>query len=80
MIMLWNQKEVFVGCSLQKFNEICQILLANKIQYKYRLVNNKRRRSRTGTFGENMNYAVTYYIYVHKKNYEHICEILKSYL
>ncbi|MFL0268072.1 hypothetical protein [Candidatus Clostridium radicumherbarum] len=84
MIMLWNQKEVFVGYSLQKFNEIRQILSANKIKYKYRLVNNSNdylfssRGARTGTFGENMNYSITYYVYVHKKDYENACAILKN--
>lgn len=38
MIMIWNQKEVFVGFSFQKFNEVRQILSTNKIESKHRLV------------------------------------------
>lgn len=82
--MIWNQKEVFVGYSLQKFNEVRQILSANRIKYKHRLVNNNKtylfssRRARTGTFGENMDYSITYYIYVHKSDYETACAVLKN--
>lgn len=84
MIMIWSQREVFVGYSLEKFNEVRQILSANKIEYNHRLVNNHKtyafssRRARTGTFGENMNYSITYYVYVHKKDYENACAILKN--
>ena len=80
MIMIWNQKEVFVGYSLQKFNEVRQILVANKIKYKHRLVNNNNTsgRARTGTFGENMEYSITYYIYVHKNDYENACAVMRN--
>lgn len=76
MITIWNQKEVFVGYSLQKFNEVRSLLDVNKIKYKYRVVNHNSaylfssRRARTGTFGENMEYSNMYYVYVHKKDYD----------
>lgn len=79
MIMIWNQKEVFVGCSIQKFNEVREKLTVKKIKYKYRIVNNKNSRGRTGTFGENMEYSITYYIYVHKSDYENVCAVLRNY-
>jgi len=78
MIMIWNQKEVFLGYSLQKFNEVRETLSANKIEYKYRIVNQNSRRKRTGIFGENQHYSSTYYIYVHKKDYEYACKVLQS--
>ena len=70
--MIWNQKEVFMGYSLQKFNEVRNILIENKIKYKYKVVNNmsNSRQSITGSFGESMNYTNIYYIYVHKKDYD----------
>jgi hypothetical protein len=73
-------KEVFVGYSLQKFNEVRQILAANKIEYKHRLVNNDNgsRRARTSIFGENMEYSITYYIYLHKKDYDNACAVLRN--
>lgn len=82
MIMFWNRKEVFVGYSLNKFNEVRDILDLNKIKYKYRVVNRNSayifgtRRERTGTFGENMDYLNTYYVYVNKRDYDNACKLL----
>lgn len=85
MIMFWNQKEVLVSSSLQRFNEVRDILSANGINYKYRVVDNTSpsffgasRRARTGTFGENMNYSKTYYIYVHKNDYDNAYGLLRK--
>jgi len=84
MIMIWNQKEVFLGYSLEKFNEVREILSANKIEYKYRIVNRNSaylfasRRARTGTFGENPSYSSAYYIYLHKKDYEYACKVVRE--
>ena len=36
MIRLWNRKEVFVGFSIDKFNEVLDILNRNNIQYNFR--------------------------------------------
>ena len=36
------------------------------------------RRARTGTFGENIDYSKTYYIYVHKKDYDHATNLLRK--
>jgi len=79
--MLWNQKEVFVGYSLQKFNEVCNVLSDNKIKYKYKIVNHNSEgissgRVRSGTLGANMDYSITYYVYVHKKDFETACSVL----
>jgi len=84
--MIWNQKEVFVGYSLKKLNEVREILAVNKIKYKYRVVNNNNnnvylfgsRRGRTGTFGENMEYSNMYYVYVHKLDYDNACAVLRN--
>ncbi|GAA0180914.1 hypothetical protein SH2C18_35260 [Clostridium sediminicola] len=83
MIMIWNRKEVFMGYSLKKFNEVREILAANKIKYNCKVVNNNRGtkgsiRSIIGNFGENMDYAYTYYIYVHKEDYDNACVVLQN--
>lgn len=83
--MIWNRKEVFVGYSLQKFNEACDILAGNKIKYKYRVVNHNSgyisgsSRSRTGSLGENMGYSNMYYLYVNKRDYAEACSFLQGY-
>lgn len=82
MITIWNQKEVFFGYSLQRLSEVRGILTASKIKYKYRVVSHKSaylfssRRARTGTFGENPDYSNTYYVYVHKRDYDNACAAL----
>ena len=77
MIMIWNRREVFVGNSLKRFNEVRDIFSVNGINYKYRVIDNTSpslfgasRRARTGTFGENIENSKMYYIYVHKDDYD----------
>jgi hypothetical protein len=76
-MMIWNRKEVFVGNSLQGFTEVRQKLSLSNIKYDYKIVDNTSpsffgpsTRARTGTYGVNMDYTKTYYIYVHKNNYD----------
>ena len=85
MILMWNRKEVFVGHSLQRFNEARYTLSSNGIKYKYKVVDNtspsyfgSSNRARTGTFGINMDYSKTYYIYVHKNDYDNACVLLRN--
>ena len=76
MITVFNRKEVFVGTSLDRFNEVCSRLSQNSIKYTYRVVDRNSsnfaggQRGRTGTFGQNLSTSKTYYIYVHKKDYD----------
>ncbi len=77
MIMIWNRKEVFVGNSSQRFDEVRYKLSTNRINYDYKIVDStspsyfgSSNRARTGTYGVNMNYTKTYYIYVHKNDYD----------
>lgn len=84
MIMIWNQKEIFVGDSIKRFNEICYVLSASRIEYKHRIVDKNSpylfgsRRARIGTFGENMSYSKTYYIYVHKNDYANAFALIRK--
>ncbi|MBN7774330.1 hypothetical protein [Clostridium aminobutyricum] len=79
MIMIWNRKEVLVGWSMEQFYEVRQILANNKIKYTYKVVNNGgATRGRMGRFGENMQYSVTNYVYVHKKDYDYACGLLRN--
>lgn len=85
MIMIWNRKEVFIGCSLQRFNEVRYTLSSSGIKYKYKVVDStspsyfgSSNRARTGTFGVNMDYTKTYYIYVHKNDYDNAQALLTN--
>jgi hypothetical protein len=71
MIMMWNRKEVFTGSSLELFNEVRRKLNHGNIKHKFRTVDNSRNnRAGSGSFGENLDAQVTYYIYVHRDDYE----------
>lgn len=77
MIMIWSRKEVFVGNSSQRFDEVRNKLSSNRIKYDYKIVDStspsylgSSNRARTGTYGVNMDYTKTYYIYVHKTDYD----------
>ena len=85
MIMIWDQKEVFMGTDLQGFNEACNILSANGIKYEYKVVDRNSpslfgtsRRATTGTFGEDVDSSKTYYIYVHKKDYDNAYGLIRK--
>ena len=73
MIPFWNRFEVYVGFDRNRFNAILDRLAAENIKYKFRTVwatgQNPRSSSRPGgSIGINQDYAIMYYIYVHKKD------------
>jgi len=82
MIAFWNRQEIYVGVDMNRFNQVLDILAAEKIKYKYRTVNQTARpvqfpqqgsvpTSRSlGTTGIKLDSAIMYYIYVHKKDAE----------
>lgn len=85
MIMIWNRKEVFVGSSSHKFDEVRYNLSSNRIKYDYKIVDStspsyfgSSNRARTGTHGVNMDYTKIYYIYVHKNDYNKAQASLKN--
>lgn len=84
MIMFWNRKEIYVGNSAEKCGQIRSALSANNIKYSYRVVNRNgssaigASRVRTGTIGENIKLAYTYYVYIYKSDYDKVCMILSS--
>ncbi|MDF2805038.1 MAG: hypothetical protein K0S61_4943, partial [Anaerocolumna sp.] len=60
------------GFSLEEFKNVRDTLAMNKIKYKYRVVNlneNRNRRS-LGSFGNNRNLEIQYYVFVQRKDYE----------
>lgn len=85
MIAFWNRREVYVGNSLQRFDEVRFKLSANGIKYAYKIVDHTSpsyfgtsNRARTGTFGINMALSKTYYIYVHKNDYDKAQALLRN--
>mgnify|MGYP001247372425 CR=1 FL=1 len=79
MLRFWNRKEVYVGSSLEKFNEVIDLLRRNRIQYKYKIINrNYFKEQGSSTNWEDMKYSGVYYIYVHKKDYDNACTLLQN--
>ncbi len=79
----WERREVYMGLSMEKCGKVRDKLTAAGIPYRYRTVNNSQaslisRRARTGTFGEKSEFAITYYVYVHKKDYERAGQVLRN--
>ena len=77
MITIFNRKEIYSTNSMSEQVNIRDILSQNNIYYYVKTVNRMApslftsgRRSRTGTFGQNMDFSYGYTIYVHKKDYD----------
>jgi len=77
MITIFNRKELFITYSMSEQAKIRDKLSQSNIKYYIKTVNrmspspfSSGMRSRTGTFGQNMDLNYEYIIYVHKKDYE----------
>ena len=76
MLTIFNRRELLITFSTEEQARVRDILAQNGIDYRIKTVNPSARsavgasgRSRTGSFGINMNCAYQYSIYVHKKDY-----------
>ena len=70
MISLWHRKEILVTNSPQKLSEVTGKLTARQIPYDTRSVNNGMGRSSISNKLVNPDFANTYYVYVHKNDYD----------
>ena len=76
MLTIFNRRELLTTVSMEEQDRVRDILAQNHIDYRVKTVNPSARntfvgsgRSRTGSFGVDMNCAYQYYIYVHKNDY-----------
>ena len=76
MITIFNQRELTITFSAEQQAKIRDLLCANKIKYKLKIVNRNSptvfgdTRASLGRFGEDMAFANEYIIYVYKKDYD----------
>lgn len=76
MITVFNRREVAITHSMNEQARIRELLSANGIDYKYRVIDitdhdiTMSKRAKTGSLGYNLNYTKEYAIYVHKKDYQ----------
>lgn len=78
MILPWNRKEVYMGFDIQKLNTTLQALRNARIRFTYRTTSasGTTRNNLIGTFGENLNYSVMYYVYVHRDDFDQACYVI----
>jgi hypothetical protein len=73
----WNRIEIYGGFSLLEFSDLRDALNAAGIRYDYKLVDRNNsaafhsNRARFGTLGQDPKFTIQYYLYVHRKDYEH---------
>ena len=82
LIFFWNWSEVYVGVSIQKFNEIRNLLRSQDIRYQTKTRDSSARkqglgRRRRGSVGENRKFSKTYAIYVHRRDVERVMQQLR---
>ncbi|MDF2543698.1 MAG: hypothetical protein K0S47_3416 [Herbinix sp.] len=76
---IFNRKEIFVTMDLQKFGQISSILDKENINYTYKTFNTSGARPGTiQSIGLNSKCMIQYYIYVHKKDYDKACWVLRD--
>ena len=75
MITIFNRRELLITFSMKQQADIREVLDANKINYSIKVVNRNSpsvfsdTRARTGTFGQNIDVAYEYIIYVNKDDF-----------
>ncbi|MDN5314658.1 MAG: hypothetical protein PWP10_3408 [Clostridiales bacterium] len=74
MITIFNRRELIFTSSMEEQARVCHILAAKGIDYNIKSINRyspsafSGTQASTGTFGENMEYAYEYKVYVHKND------------
>jgi len=77
-MMFWNKVEIYCGLSMKEFSELRNSLAVAGIKYDYRIVPLNKNRGRSGSLGQNMDYANQYYLYVHQKDYYHAIHLTSN--
>lgn len=77
MITIFNRKELYLTYSMSEQARVRDKLSQSNIKYHVRTINRMSpspfasgRRSRAGSYGQNMDLNYEYIIYVHNKDYE----------
>lgn len=84
MITIFNRKELTITYAMKEQARVRSLLAANHIPYVIKTRNQNSStvfgsgRGHTGTFGQNMNFAYEYKIYVHKDDYDRAVAIVNG--
>ena len=77
MIFLWNRKEIYRGVSLEKFNEIRNILRSHDIKFVTKVRDSGDEKKKTELEKKSREYSKIYEIYVHRKNYKRVIQYIR---
>jgi len=77
MILIWNRKEVYQGVSVQKFNEIRNVLRAHDISYKVKIRDSRSRAGRNKDEEHHAMFSKIYSVYVHRRDYDRIRKYIR---
>jgi len=77
MIFLWNRKEIYRGVSIEKFNEIRNILRSHDIKFVTKIRDSGDEKRKTELEKKSRDYTKTYEIYVHRKNYKRVIQYIR---
>lgn len=79
MLTIFNRRELMGTFSIREQARVRDMLRANGIRYLVRTVNwmGESARVHTGTFGQDMDRALQYLIYVHKKDLERAASLIR---
>lgn len=77
MIFLWNRKEIYRGVSVEKFNEIRNILRSHDIKFVTKIRDSGDEKKKAELEKKSRDYTKTYEIYVHRKNYKRVIQYIR---
>lgn len=84
MLTIFNRRELTITFDMKRQSEIRNLLAQNNIEYFVKVFNRKNSfpfagsRARTGTFGENLQAAYQYVIYVNKSDYPRASAVING--
>lgn len=82
--MFWNRDLLYRGTSMERYNEIKNILELNNIKYKIKIENKNKDlgplmdKAIIGTLGQKENFSYEYSIFVNKENYEYARHLINN--
>lgn len=82
--MFWNRDLLYRGTSMERYNEIKNILELNNIKYKIKIENKNKDigplidKAIIGTLGQKENFSYEYSIFVNKESYEYAYHLINN--
>lgn len=84
MLTIFNRKEFTITYSMKQQADIREVLETNRIDYSIKTINRNSpsafsdSRARTWTFGQNMDMAYEYIVYVNKNDFKFAKELISG--